>query len=130
MPAPGPLTDHRGEGMAARSPPRDHQGDLRMGHHSNGGPRQPDQPRPTPARPLLRPQHERPASPRHRVDRLRVPSPGHVAMSITFWTRIEPLARRADMGASLQARMRDPLWVLAMQQMIGELTAEDSGSPV
>lgn len=51
-------------------------------------------------------------------------------MSITSWTRVEPVTRRGDMGGNLQARVRDPLWMLAMQQMIGELTGEDSGSPV
>jgi hypothetical protein len=51
-------------------------------------------------------------------------------MSITLWTRVEPLSRRADISGSLQAKIRDPLWLLAMQQVTGELTGEDSGSPV
>ena len=51
-------------------------------------------------------------------------------MSITFWTRIEPRARKADLKRALQACVRDPLWMLARQRQVGELAGDDSGSPV
>jgi hypothetical protein len=51
-------------------------------------------------------------------------------MSITWFTRIEPRARKADMKRALQVCVRDPLWMLARQRQVGELTGEDAGSPV
>ena len=51
-------------------------------------------------------------------------------MSITFWTRIEPRARKADLKRALQVAVRDPLWMLARQHQVGELTGDDAGSPV
>src|SRR5450631_349847 len=51
-------------------------------------------------------------------------------MSITWWTRIEPRARKADMKRALQVCVRDPLWMLARQRQVGELMGEDAGSPV
>lgn len=50
--------------------------------------------------------------------------------SITSWTRLEPLSRRKDIDTGLQARVHDPLWMLARQWQIGEFRAEDAGSPV
>jgi hypothetical protein len=50
--------------------------------------------------------------------------------SITSWTRLEPRTQREDLQDSLAARLHDPLWQLARQWQIGELTAEDAGSPV
>ncbi len=50
--------------------------------------------------------------------------------SITSWTRLEPRTERADLEDALAARLYDPLWQLARQWQIGELTAEDAGSPV
>lgn len=50
--------------------------------------------------------------------------------SITSWTRLEPRARQEEMGTALQARVWDPLWLLARQWQVGELTAENAGSPV
>lgn len=50
--------------------------------------------------------------------------------SITTWTRLEPRARTEQMDTALQARVWDPLWLLARQWQVGELTAEDSGTPV
>lgn len=49
--------------------------------------------------------------------------------SITTWLRLEPQGRGADMGAGLQARTYDPLWLLARQWQVGEFQGEDSGSP-
>lgn len=51
-------------------------------------------------------------------------------MSITWWTRLEPRARKADMKRALQVSVRDPLWMLARQRQVGELAGEDAGSPV
>src|SRR5436190_14301032 len=50
--------------------------------------------------------------------------------SITSWMRLEPRSRSADMKTSLQARIYDPLWLLARQWQLGEFQGEDSGSPV
>jgi hypothetical protein len=49
--------------------------------------------------------------------------------SITSWMRLEPRSRRADMNAGLQARIYDPLWLLARQWQLGEFQGEDNGSP-
>lgn len=50
--------------------------------------------------------------------------------SITSWMRLEPRSRNAEMNTSLQARIYDPLWMLARQWQLGELQGEDNGSPV
>jgi hypothetical protein len=44
--------------------------------------------------------------------------------------RLEPRSRNAEMSASLQARVYDPLWLLARQWQLGEFQGEDNGSPV
>ncbi len=50
--------------------------------------------------------------------------------SITTWTRLEPQPRDASMARSLQAQVRDPLWMLARQWQVGEFLGADAGSPV
>lgn len=50
--------------------------------------------------------------------------------SITSWMRLQPLSRNAEMKSSLQARIYDPLWLLARQWQLGEFQGEDNGSPV
>src|SRR5512134_177534 len=50
--------------------------------------------------------------------------------SITSWLRIEPRVRSADLNKGLQARVYDPLWLLARQWQIGEFQGEDTGTPV
>jgi hypothetical protein len=50
--------------------------------------------------------------------------------SITSWTRLEPRVRRQEPEAGLEARLYDPLWMLARQWQVGEFTAEDVGSPL
>ena len=50
--------------------------------------------------------------------------------SITSWTRLEPQPRDASMARSLQAQIRDPLWILARQWQVGEFLGSDAGSPV
>jgi hypothetical protein len=52
------------------------------------------------------------------------------APSITTWTRLEPQPRDASMERSLQAQVRDPLWMLARQWQVGEFLGADAGSPV
>jgi len=50
--------------------------------------------------------------------------------SITSWLRLEPRSRDEEMNTSLQARVYDPLWLLARQWQFGEFEGEDNGSPV
>ena len=50
--------------------------------------------------------------------------------SLTTWTRLEPQPRDASMERSLQAQVRDPLWLLARQWQMGEFIGDDAGSPV
>jgi hypothetical protein len=50
--------------------------------------------------------------------------------SITDWNRIEPRSRAQDLRAGLEARLFDPLWLLARQWQIGEFAGRDAGSPV
>lgn len=50
--------------------------------------------------------------------------------SVTTWTRLEPSTRDASLTRSLQAQVRDPLWMLARQWQVGEFLGADAGSPV
>src|SRR5215213_8688203 len=43
--------------------------------------------------------------------------------------RLEPRIRESGMSAGLQARVYDPLWLLARQWQVGEFQGEDNGSP-
>jgi hypothetical protein len=49
--------------------------------------------------------------------------------SITTWMRLEPGIHAGDMSIGLQARIYDPLWLLARQWQVGEFQGEDNGSP-
>jgi hypothetical protein len=49
--------------------------------------------------------------------------------SITYWNRLEPRPIGRDLNATLAARLRDPLWLLARQWQVGEFQGEDAGSP-
>jgi len=49
--------------------------------------------------------------------------------SITTWMRLEPGIHTGDMNTGLQARIYDPLWLLARQWQVGEFQGEDNGSP-
>lgn len=53
------------------------------------------------------------------------PDPSH-----TVWSRLEPLPTTDDVSESLQARMADPLWMLARQWQFNEFQGEDAGSPI
>lgn len=44
--------------------------------------------------------------------------------------QLEPVNQCADMQDGLQARVHDPLWLLARQWQTGEFKADDAGSPV
>ncbi|HEY1369193.1 MAG TPA: hypothetical protein VGF23_18860 [Gaiellaceae bacterium] len=47
------------------------------------------------------------------------------------WSRLEPIARDKSLETGLEARVHDPLWLLARQRQLGELTADaDLGSAV
>ncbi|MBK9450946.1 MAG: hypothetical protein IPN95_16370 [Bacteroidetes bacterium] len=50
--------------------------------------------------------------------------------SITGYNRLEPSPRSADFERSLQAEIRDPLWMLTRQWQFGEFQGEDAASPV
>jgi hypothetical protein len=51
---------------------------------------------------------------------------------MTVWAthRVEPVSRQGDPGKALAAIVADPLWMLARQRQYGELTGEDTGSPI
>ncbi|WP_367847068.1 hypothetical protein [Rhodoferax sp. WC2427] len=53
------------------------------------------------------------------------PEPSH-----TTWSRLEPLPTSDDVADSLQARIADPLWMLARQWQFNEFQGEDAGSPI
>ncbi len=59
-----------------------------------------------------------------------MPDPGIGCESLRVWNRLEPRARRVDFDSALQARVHDPLWMLARQWQFGEFKGEDSGSPI
>jgi hypothetical protein len=54
-----------------------------------------------------------------------VPPPG-----ITLWTRLEPLDTSSRLDVSLSAAIADPLWLLHRQWQLGELDANDAGTPI
>ena len=47
-----------------------------------------------------------------------------------FWNRLEPRSRADDFSRSIEARIKDPLWMLTRQWQFGEFRAEDAASPV
>ena len=44
--------------------------------------------------------------------------------------QIEIRTQSSDISENLQARIEDPLWLLARQWQLGEFKADDAGSPV
>jgi hypothetical protein len=48
----------------------------------------------------------------------------------TQWDRIEPHTRSEELDEGLQARIADPLWMLARQWQFGEFRGEDAATPV
>jgi len=85
-------------------------------------PREPREPREPPVRPI--PPRDPPPPPPP------APPPEGANPSITSWTKLEVRSRQADMRTSLNARVFDPLWLLARQWQVGEFQGEDAGMPV
>jgi hypothetical protein len=48
--------------------------------------------------------------------------------SITYWTRLETRTRNEQFDKSLEARIFDPLWMMARQLSLGSFKATDAGS--
>jgi hypothetical protein len=46
------------------------------------------------------------------------------------WTRLEPQSVSGDPTPGMEARIHDPLWLLARQWQLGEFDGEDAGTPV
>lgn len=55
------------------------------------------------------------------------PSP---APSLTFWNRLVMRSRVRSIDAGLEARLHDPMWMLARQYQMGEFHGQDAGSPI
>jgi hypothetical protein len=53
-----------------------------------------------------------------------------VTVALTSWTRLEPAPRDPTLMEGLQAKIADPLWLLARQAAFGEFAGEDTASPV
>lgn len=49
--------------------------------------------------------------------------------SITWWNRVEPRPSTGDLTSPLQAKLRDPMWLLSRQWQLGEFIGVDSGTP-
>lgn len=56
--------------------------------------------------------------------------PGSPPPALQTWSRLEPLPQTADIRAALQARVADPLWLLARQWQFLEFAGEDAGTPI
>ena len=46
------------------------------------------------------------------------------------WTRLEPQSSSGDPRPGIEARVHDPLWLLARQWQLGEFEGEDAGTPL
>ena len=46
------------------------------------------------------------------------------------WERIEAMARDRELSGGLEARIADPLWLLARQWQVGEFQGDDAAQPV
>jgi hypothetical protein len=51
----------------------------------------------------------------------------HIVLEPPGWTRLEPQSRGRNPSPGLEARMHDPLWLLARQWQFGEFHGEDAG---
>src|SRR5262249_38284792 len=101
-------------------------GNARSGQNPGRRPRRAGRSRALPAGAVLCSQYGR----RYRFNRLHDDQIEEAMPSITTWTRLEPRSRSAEMNTSLQARIYDPLWMLARQWQLGEFQGEDNGPPV
>lgn len=52
------------------------------------------------------------------------------AATLLIWNKLESFPKEADLEGSLQAEVRDPLWMLSRQWQLGELRGEDAAVPV
>ncbi|BEP14779.1 hypothetical protein acdb102_30900 [Acidothermaceae bacterium B102] len=50
--------------------------------------------------------------------------------SVTVYNRLEGRPRTRSFDGALAAEVRDPLWMLTRQWQVGELEADDAGSPI
>jgi hypothetical protein len=50
-------------------------------------------------------------------------------VSLTYFVRLEPRCTSGSLEPGLAARVFDPLWLLGRQWQLGELLADDAGSP-
>jgi hypothetical protein len=48
---------------------------------------------------------------------------------MTTWERLESMGRSVDLDGGLEARIADPLWMLARQWQVGEFRGDDSAQP-
>ena len=46
------------------------------------------------------------------------------------WDRIEGSSRDDELDAGVEARVADPLWMLARQWQVGEFRGDDAGNPI
>lgn len=53
-----------------------------------------------------------------------------LAIEPPAWTRLEPQSVSGDPKPGLEARIHDPLWLLARQWQFGEFRGEDAGMPL
>ena len=49
---------------------------------------------------------------------------------MTIWNRLEPNSSDDDLEESVEARIADPLWMMARQWQLGEFKGEDAASPI
>ena len=55
---------------------------------------------------------------------------GYREPAMTAYNRLEARPRAHDFTRSLRAEVRDAIWMLTRQWQLGELEAEDAGSPI
>lgn len=53
-----------------------------------------------------------------------------IALEPPAWTRLEPQSVSGDPLPGLEARVHDPVWMLARQWQLGEFEGEDAGTPI
>lgn len=49
---------------------------------------------------------------------------------MTIWNRLESMGRSIDLDGGLEARVADPLWLLARQWQVSEFRGDDAAQPV
>lgn len=53
-----------------------------------------------------------------------------IALEPAAWTRLDPQSVSGDPSPGLEARVHDPLWLLARQWQFGEFQGDDAGTPL